>query len=191
MALVPPNMTLRRVLVFHGYLASPSDHWFPWLRDELSSEVEVEVVELPDSSEPDAERWISTVAGAIGTPTSELAIVAHSLGAVTALHALDRLAGDWSLGGFVAVAGFVDPLPALPQLDGFTAETPDTARTAARTLHRGVVVSDDDSIVPPALTHRLAARLEAEEVTVSGGGHFLADEGVTTLPAVLRLLPTR
>ncbi len=123
---------------------------------------------------------------AIGVPDETLSVVAHSLGAITVLHALDRLPGDWSIRGLVAVSGFAEPLPALPELDPFTASPPDARRLARRILHRTAIVSDDDTVVPPSATTALARLLDARLVTVPGGGHFLADDGFTALEPALR-----
>ncbi|MGB4777179.1 RBBP9/YdeN family alpha/beta hydrolase [Microbacterium sp.] len=179
-------MSLERLVIVHGYHASPSSHWFAWLADEVVRDgVRVAIPALPEPTSPDLEGWITTVADAIGTPDDGLTVVAHSLGAITVLHALGRLAGDWSLGAFVVVSGFADSLPALPELDGFTADPPDIERLAERIRQRTVIASDNDTIVPPAASHALGRRLDAQLVTVPGAGHFLADDGYTTLPAVL------
>ncbi len=100
------------------------------------------------------------------------------------LHALDRTPGTWRLGALVAVSGFISALPHPPELDAFTTDCPDTSRTADRTTARTIVTSNNDEIVPPAYTHALGTALRAQVVTVSGGGHFLTDDGFTALPQV-------
>lgn len=179
------EVSISRVVIIHGYLATPADHWFPWLATTLdASGIGAEVVALPDSDAPELPRWVAAAADAIGTPDETTAIVTHSLGGVTALNALDRIQGAWRLGALIAVAGFTDALPALPQLDAFTRQRPDVARTASRTSRRVVVHSDDDTFVPPAHTIALGAALDAETVTVTGAGHFLAADGIASLPQV-------
>lgn len=180
---------IERVIIFHGYSATPADHWFTWLADELApAGIQVQVPALPDSATPDVETWIATASEAIGAPDQHTAIVTHSLGGVTALHALDTIDGDWTLGTLASVSGFVEPLPVLPELDPFTARVPDLSRTASRTTSRVVLLSDNDTIVPPHLSQNLARLLDAETITVPGAGHFLADEGITRLPELSRFL---
>lgn len=182
-------MSLSRVVIVHGYSATPADHWFGSLAEALErAGVAVRVPALPNPGAPDLEEWITLVGRALGTPDEGTGIVTHSLGGVTTLHALDRAPGSWRLGAFIAVAGFVSPLPTLPELDSFTAVRPDVERTAARTGDRSVLLSDNDTHVPAAHTVALGQTLRAETITVPGAGHFLAEEGVTTLPQVAERL---
>lgn len=150
--------------------------------------MQVQVPALPDSDAPDLRRWTAAVVDALGTPDKKTALVTHSLGGVTALHALDSIPGEWRLGALIAVAGFVAPLPVLPQLDSFTTARPDVERTAKRTTVRRVVLSDNDAFVPASHSLTLSETLGADAITVPAAGHFLADDGVTTLPTVVELL---
>lgn len=175
----------RRVVVLHGYQASPGAHWFGWLADDLRADgVEVTVPALPDPQHPDPDAWVATARAAIGTPDPGTVVVGHSLGCVTALHALAATPGAWRLGGLVLASGFDVPQVAVPEVDAFTASAPPPARIAAATTHRHVVGSDDDAIVDPAHTRALADRLGATFDLVPGGGHLLGREGFTTLPVV-------
>jgi predicted alpha/beta hydrolase family esterase len=182
----------RRVVVLHGYQASPGAHWFGWLADDLRADgVEVTVPALPDPHDPDPDAWVATARAAIGTPDAGTVVVGHSLGCVTALHALTALLaphapeGDgWRLGGLVLASGFDVPQVAVPEVDAFTTSVPVLDGIAAATTHRHVVGSDDDAIVDPAHTRALADRLGATFDLVPGGGHLLGREGFTTLPVV-------
>ncbi|MGO4454731.1 RBBP9/YdeN family alpha/beta hydrolase [Arthrobacter sp. RAF14] len=178
--------TGRRALIFHGYGATPEDHWFGWLAKRLEDDgIPVTVPALPDSLDPDPVVWEDAVRAALGTPDAGTIVVAHSLGCLTVLRALGSLTGPWRLGSLVLVAGFLDPLPALPGLDGFIADgTP--VDGLAEHLDRLVVLrSDRDEFVPTAHTDRLAAMLGTKAQIVEGAGHFLADDGVTEAPAIL------
>ncbi|MFD5654664.1 RBBP9/YdeN family alpha/beta hydrolase [Streptomyces sp. NPDC127039] len=182
---------MERVVVLHGYMASPSSHWFEWLRGELAPVgIEVEIPALPDSADPEPGAWVSAAAEAIGAPDDRTAVIGHSLGCVTALHALDRIDGPWKLGALVTVAGFVSPAPALPELDHFTSDILRVARLAGHIRRRAVVRSDNDTFVTPSLTTELGRLLHAEEVVVPGAGHFRAAEGITSLPEVAALALT-
>lgn len=188
-------MNYRRLVILHGYTASPDSHWFEWLREECSADgTEVRIPALPESDSPSPRRWFDTARSAIGALDPGTAVVGHSLGCITALHAIDEIGArqpGWRLGALVLVSGFAEPVPGLPELDAFVETVPDLGALAGRIASRTVIRSDDDRVVPPPLTSRLAASLDATEVVVAGAGHFLAREGSTELPEAARALRGR
>lgn len=180
----------RRIFVIHGYTADSRQHWFPWLTAELSSDTtDVTVLDLPDSSAPEPNRWVGAVRDAVGHVDEETVLVGHSLGCITILRYLESLDSEWSLGSLVLVSGFAEPLPNLPALDGFVVDPIDLSALRGRIGSIAVVASDNDSIVSPAATQRLAAGLHSTVSTIEGAGHFLGREGHLTLPAILPLIP--
>lgn len=88
------------------------------------------------------------------------------------------------MGELVLVSGFVDPLPALPELDAFIGDGDgDDFSGANQQVDRiAVIRSDDDPLVSPAPTDRLATLLGVSAQVVPGAGHFLAADGITSLP---------
>ncbi len=173
-------------MIFHGFGATPADHWFPWLAGRLAAAgIDTAVPALPDPGAPEPQRWEASVRSALGTPDAGSIVVAHSLGCLAALRCLRSLTGPWRLGSLVLVSGFIERLAALPELDAFVGEGCDVSGLRDHIGHLVVVRSDDDAIVPPALTDRLADRLGVSPRVVAGAGHFLAAEGVRELPVVL------
>ncbi|MEX3510943.1 alpha/beta hydrolase [Kocuria carniphila] len=176
--------TLRRAVIFHGYGATPEDHWFGWLAGRLEADgIQTTIPALPNPLAPGSEQWEAAARSALGTPNEQAVVVAHSLGCLTALRALRSLAGSWRLGALVLVSGFVDPLPVLPGLDGFIAGGCDLSGLRDRINRIAIIRSDDDPLVPPAHTDRLADLFGVKVQEVPGAGHFLADDGITELPA--------
>jgi uncharacterized protein len=174
-----------RVVVLHGYQASPDAHWFDWLTADLARDgVPAQVPALPSPHGPVLADWVAAARAAIGTPDEGTVVVGHSLGCITALHALSATPGDWRLGGLVLAAGFDTGPRAVPEVAEFTLTSPDHARVVAGTRHRHVIGSDDDPVVEPALTRALAERLDATFDVVPGGGHLLGKDGFTTLPVL-------
>ncbi|MDQ1103390.1 RBBP9/YdeN family alpha/beta hydrolase [Nocardioides zeae] len=184
-----PAPAHRRAVIFHGFRATPEDHWFGWLAARLAQhDIPTTVPALPGPAEPDPAAWERAVAAALRTPDAGTCVVAHSLGCLTVLRHLRARPPAWRLGTLVLVSGFVERLPALPELDGFIGDGGDTSGIADRVDCLVVLRSDDDPIVPPELTDRLAARLGVEAQVVPGAGHFMASDGVTALPQVLDVL---
>jgi predicted alpha/beta hydrolase family esterase len=220
---------VRRVVIVHGYAATPTDHWFPWLAEQLRAlGIHTAAADLPDPQAPERSAWLAATAAAIeaaGGLDEHTHLIAHSLGCITVLRHLAALppepaptdparTASWRLGGLTLVAGFTGPLPALPQLDGYLTDPPtdhpaDSAtatgasggtevspglddvalqRIAARTTRLHVLRSDADAYVPATATDALAARLGTTAHVVPGAGHFLAEDGIITLPTVLETI---
>ncbi|MEG8105535.1 MULTISPECIES: RBBP9/YdeN family alpha/beta hydrolase [Actinomyces] len=197
-----------RVILVHGFGAGPDDHWFPWLARTVRH---VEVPQLPHPETQEASSWASTIAERIGTSPdglAGLAIVTHSLGGLTALRAIERVIACGSpmngdgrhLAAFIAVTPFAQQLPPTGEaeldhflvtgLNGFL----DGASPGELRPFLGpttVIHSDNDPLVPQAASWRFATEISADIVTVPGAGHFLASDGVTSLPQVVTSLRNR
>lgn len=177
----------RQVYVVHGYTASPADHWFPWLKERLEREgVDVAVLAMPDSDRPDAAACDAFLDAQAVRRDAHTWFVAHSLGCIAVVrHLLQTQRADRAAcGGVLLVAGFAEAVPGLPELDGFVEGVGSIERLRETVRHRSVIASRDDESVPYAATRRLAARLDAEFLTVEQGGHFLGREGFTEFPLV-------
>jgi predicted alpha/beta hydrolase family esterase len=98
---------------------------------------------------------------------------------------LRELPGPWRLGTLVLVSGFLDPLPALPDLDPYVGDGCDVERLRHNIGRLVILRSDADPYVPPEHTDRLAALLGTTAEVVPGAGHFLESDGVTSLPEAL------
>ncbi|MBN9612560.1 MAG: serine hydrolase family protein [Actinobacteria bacterium] len=176
-----------RLVILHGYTAAPESHWFPWLSEVFSaSGIQVEIPALPDTLAPRLEPWVSAAAEVIGEVDEDLVILGHSLGCITALHALASQADTTRLGGLIMVSGFDRALATLPELDAFTERLPDMQNLAARTRYRSVITARDDDIVPYEASVQLAEHLGAALDILPDGGHFLDRHGHLTLPTAQR-----
>ncbi|MCX4669224.1 alpha/beta hydrolase [Streptomyces sp. NBC_01381] len=174
--------TQRRASIIHGYGASPEDHWFGWLAGQLDAGgIPAGVPALPNPLDPDPAQWTEAVRAEVGVPDQDSIVVAHSLGCLTVLRHLRSLAEPWQLGTLVLVAGFVDRLPALPDLDAYIGDGCDVAGLSGRIGRLTVIRSDADPYVPVGHTDRLAGLLGVSADVVPGAGHFLASDGVTSL----------
>jgi predicted alpha/beta hydrolase family esterase len=176
----------RRASIIHGYHATPDDHWFGWLAARLEADgIPTTIPALPNPLDPDPVQWAEAVRADLGTPDESSIVVAHSLGCLTVLRHLRSLPGPWHLGTLVLVSGFVDRLPAVPELDSFIGDGCDVTGLSDHLGRLTVIRSDADWIVPPGYTDRLAGLLGTAAAVVPGAGHFVAEDGVTSLREVL------
>lgn len=179
----------RRVLVVPGFDAAPADNWFPWLDSELEGRgVRTTVVALPSPGSPDRDQWDEAIRSELDVLDGSTSVVAHSLGCVAVLRHLARRQDRWRLASLVLVAGFLDPVPGLPQLDRFVRDIGDLTGITDRIGTVTVLRSDDDPSVPRDHTDRLARTLDVTPVEVRGAGHFTTEDGMTRLPQVLDAL---
>ena len=178
----------KRVYVVHGYNASPTSHWFPWMKEKLSDKgVAVEILKMPNSSAPNLDEWTKHLSRSCEFNEDSF-FIAHSLGTITLLRYLEQAEVKERIGGFLLVSGFSRPLLELPLLDEFTQDPLDYDSIVKITTHRMVLASKDDPIVPFTYSKELADRIQAEFFQVEKCGHFLGIEGFTTLPIVYDLV---
>ena len=179
---------MKRAFIIHGYGATPEDHWFSWLAQQLQAAgVATAIPALPDPEQPDFDRWQAALATHLGTPDAQTFYVAHSLGTISLLHFLSA-ARPAQIGGIFLVSGFDGRLPALPVIGDFNVDAYadrariDHAALRAMTPQIHHVISDNDRAVAPERSLQLAERLGGTVHRVTNGGHFLASDGFRTLP---------
>lgn len=200
-----PLVEFDRLLIVHGFGATPQDHWFPWL---ASLHPNAERILLPDPLTPRADVWAPLVAEALERLGAGTAVVAHSLGNATTFQALRSLAErgrPLQLGAFAGVAPFTSPVPPTgdAELDAFldTDHTDPLSTAPQHAFYEGldlgalrpllgqvrVLRSDDDPIVPSHLSDEVASSLGVQGQVVDGAGHFLAEDGMRELPQLLSM----
>ena len=190
--LAKPQNEPVRVFIIHGYGATVADHWFPWLARQLQQQgITALPVALPDSMQPDYHRWQDALSQAVSMPSGRTILVVHSLGTISLLHYLNRVRPH-KVGGLVLVSAFGARVPTLPQINGFNVDNyvdqcpVDFAAIRQMTGRIALFTADNDGIVPPENTRRLARQLDGKLEEIPGGGHFLGSEGFTEFPQVLQ-----
>ena len=167
-ACAQPHRTPQHATVFiiHGYGATIDNHWFAWLQAQLQQRGIAAVrVPMPDSTQPDFDRWQQTLAQYIGKPQENHIFVAHSLGTISLLHYLTA-ARPRRIGGLVLVSAFGKRIPTLPEINGFNIDAYvdrcriDFAAIARMAGNRIELISaNDDPIVPVENTRYVAKEL--------------------------------
>lgn len=172
--------------IVHGYGASPSEHWFAWLKSEMEKTgATVSIINLPTPDDPQPQAWQRALETQVTSLDNSTYFVAHSLGSITLLRFLEKHLTNAPIGGYILVSGFNERLPTLPQLDRFIKPDIDYGKLAQRASSRVVIAAPDDAVVPYRFSQALAKSLDARFITVEQGNHFLASDGFTEFPLVL------
>ncbi|MBD1229364.1 serine hydrolase family protein [Xenorhabdus griffiniae] len=180
----------KRIIIVHGYTASPSSHWFPWLKEKLTEQgAEVIIPTMPDTSSPKPEAWAKMLMDVVSKADKDSIFVGHSLGCITLLRHLESIRSQHlHIGGYILVSGFDSPQITLPELNSFVVEPLDYAFLREITEHRFSLISSNDEIVSPQSSLALAHSLQTELINIDNGGHFLDRDGFTRLLPVYDIL---
>lgn len=178
-----------RVMIIHGWGASPESNWFPWLAAELRSHgVEVAVPEMPNTDNPVQDEWVAKMCEVIGAPNEETFFVGHSLGGIAILRYLESLKEGEKVGGAVIVAGFAEPV-GISEIENFFTRPIDFEKIRASTMKGFTVLrSDNDPYIPFRLGDDLAQKLCATCLVIPGGAHLNAGSGHLRFPEVVENL---
>ncbi|CAM3812427.1 RBBP9/YdeN family alpha/beta hydrolase [Xenorhabdus thuongxuanensis] len=180
----------KKIIIVHGHTASPSSHWFPWLKEKLTEQgAEVIIPTMPDTSSPKPEAWAKMLMDIAPEADEDSIFVGHSLGCITLLRHLESMRSQHlRIGGYILVSGFDSPQITLPELDFFTVEPLDYAFLREVTEHRFSLISSNDEIISPQFSLALAHSLQTEVINIDNGGHFLDRDGFTRLLPVYDIL---
>lgn len=184
--------TKKNIYIIHGYMASPNDHWIPWLSQLLNNSGHVSKrIVLADSTQPNFEYWQKFLSLQLPKLDEDSIIIAHSLGCITVLHYLTEYFKQHrvKIKAGIFVAGFMSPLQALPDLDSFIQQ----AKLDRVVLHQHMplalcLLSSNDPLVPPPQTIQLANFIQAQNFEVKNAGHFMASDGYTEFHRLYQIL---
>ena len=161
-----------RIVLIHGYKASPQDGFFPWLEGALrDAGHEVVVPALPDAEAPDPEEWTKFLLEEVGAIDDETILVGHSLGAVAALRFLEAAEARSTPKGCVLVS---PPWMIKSEtFQGFFLSELDYDVLMWKASRFVVIHSHDDPTIPFDHAEKYAKVLHAKLIERNEGeGHF-------------------
>jgi predicted alpha/beta hydrolase family esterase len=172
----------RSFLVLHGWENHrPNGHWQRWLVTELRARGELAVYpQLPNPDQPDLDEWLGAVLAEWELlPEGERVVVAHSLGASTWIHAVDRygVAADRTL--LVAPPGPSALIEHAP-ISAWS-PMPDDLDGSSWTL----ACSDNDPFCVEGTATWAGGAYACEVHEISGAGHLAMDDGYGPWPWAL------
>ncbi|MEK7558412.1 MAG: alpha/beta fold hydrolase [Patescibacteria group bacterium] len=187
------NRTRKRVFIIHGWEASSSSDWFPWLKKELENRgFEVTVPDMPDTERPNKEVWITYLASLIGAPDEQTYLVGHSIGGNTVLRYLESL-DNKKIGGAVLVAPYFGKVvlesgEAKKIADPWLNTPIDFSRIKNVCSNLTFIFSDNDEWVPLENKEFFKEKLSPKIIIERGKGHFNEEDDIAELPSALEAL---
>jgi predicted alpha/beta hydrolase family esterase len=188
---------MSKITVLHGYRMTEQEHWYPYLRRELTAlGHEVTLLRLPEPEAPVPADWLKTLTAEVsGHPAEDTVLVGHSLGGVNMLRLLARhdVEADGRFAGVVFVASMAGEV-GYEQLAGFFEPAFDWPRIRAAAREFRVLHAIDDPVTGDATPEhimRFVRELGATATVLPAGGHLPTPPAdVLELPEALRLVRT-
>lgn len=185
-------MTKSRAFLIHGWGGSPQGDWFPWVAAEIKNlGYEVIAPSMPSTDEPTIDAWVSYLAQRVGGLSPTDIFVGHSIGCQTILRYLEKV------GGVAAKVILVAPWFTLTNLenekmweiaDPWLNKEMNFGNIKHKSKQFITIFSDNDPWVPYYENRQLfEQKLNPEIMVLHDKGHITSDEGVTSLPELIKL----
>jgi len=181
-------MSKKRVFIIHGWVGKPDRHWYPWLKAQLESQgIEVIVPAMPNTEEPKLKEWLKKIKEVVKKSDENTYLVGHSLGAVTILRYIEKLAPEEKVGGIVLVGGLI--VTKKKKLADFLKDELDYKKIKSHIAKKIVAIhSDNDPVVPLSDAELVRDNLDAKLIIVPKAWHFDDADGWTELPQARDIL---
>ncbi|MDO8559007.1 MAG: alpha/beta fold hydrolase [bacterium] len=174
------------ILILHGIGGYAGIHWQKWLYGNLIKDgYKVIMPDLPKPDRPNRKDWLRAVQEIIkSVDSSDLIIVAHSLGVATALDLTEQL----PVKALISVSGFASDYGAELN-DYFLKEKIIDFKKVNKSLKQVFVIyGDNDPYVPQEVLKSLADSLNVKPEIIVNGGHLNTDSGYTVFPRLLEII---
>jgi len=188
---------MSRIFLIHGWTGRPTRDFFPWAKEKLQKAgYEVFVPELPDPDFPKIKPWMEKINEVVGKPQTTDIFVGHSLGCKGVLQYLQTLPDNTKIERVILIAGFEKlqdaAFEALEDWDTFKPweKAPiDYVKIKKMVGSYTALFSNDDPFVSYEDNYRVFKdKLSAKIILEHGMGHFSQEDGVKSLPILLKLV---
>ena len=168
---------MTKFLILHGTDASPTSHWYIWLKGRLIGlGHNVWLPQLPDSDKPNAKAYTKYIlANKDFVLDSDTVIIGHLSGAVEALNVLQNLSGSIKVKATILVSVFKDDLGS-DTLTGLFEESFDFEAIRNHSTEFILLHSDNDPHVPIEHAEYMEEQLHGELLTIEGQGDFSTEQ---------------
>ena len=179
---------MKNVLILHGIQGHAGIHWQQWLHDELIKRgYKVFMPDLSNSDRPDRDEWLKSTSNSVNeVDFSNLVVIGHSLGVVTALDLIES--ENKKIKSLISVSGFGKDYGA--ELNSYFLKEKEIDFNKVRDLvgKSVVIYGDNDPYVPQKTLKDLADNLGVKPTVIKKGGHLNTDSGYTKFPMILELI---
>lgn len=180
----PFNKKFKYVLV-HGYAGGAHKHFLPSLKEQLEKEGHtVSLPALPNTKNPNIEEQISFLRRE-GVFDEDTIVIAHSLGSVVALKAIESL--NIPIRRLVTVGGFLDTDINLEKEYFKTFDWKFDFKKIKENVREFIVLHDEnDDVIPITQAEKFERRLAGKIIRVAASEpHFRGSEETAVLDAAL------
>jgi predicted alpha/beta hydrolase family esterase len=157
------------LLIVPGLGGSGPDHWQTRWEQKLST---ARRVERRDWERPERDEWVVAIVAAIEASNRPVILVAHSLGAIAAIHA-SRDTAPWIKGAFLVAAPSEQRLADVAEADAALRPY----RREKLPFPSVLVASRDDPYSTYADAERLAGDWGAKLIDAGAAGHINTESG--------------
>lgn len=185
---------MKKAVLLHGTDGKPTDHWFPWLEEQLEQAgYEVFAPVLPDNHKPNKVTYGKFLQES-GWDFSDNIVIGHSSGATTILN---LLLADWFpyAKAAVLVGTFLNEKLTKSadwyeegQFDNLFLPTYDSAKLKGKADKFYFVHGDNDPYCDINDAKQLCGGLDGEFITIANGHHLGDSAGITKLPQMTEAL---
>lgn len=162
-----------KIILLHGTDGDENSNWIPWMKVQLEKRGhEVFAPSMPDSAEPNGEKWVGYVLEKVPFELDEeTVVVGHSAGAALIPMLLQKMPEGARVGRAILVSGFHDTL-GWDKLKNLFNIVVDYDRVKQKAEEFVLLHSDNDPYVELAQAEWLAEKLEGKLRVIKGQGHF-------------------
>lgn len=175
-----------RVVLVHGYKATPQTQFFLWLWRELETRgFDVIAPELPHPEAPDRDEWTKALLEAAAPLDNQTIIVGHSLGGAAALRLLEAAEARTTPHAVVLIG--TPWMVKDERFRGFFMSELDFEVLMWRASKFAIIHAKDDAVIPIEHARRYSSALHARLVETETGGHFQGEEYPVILDVITQL----
>lgn len=181
---------MKNAVILHGTNAKSSDHWFPWLKDELEKDgYNVWVPDLPQANKPSIKRYNEYILAKDFDFNEETILIGHSSGAVAILGLLQQLPDYVVIDKAILVGAFINDL-GWDSLNELFDPALDFEKIKPHAKQITLLHSDNDPYIPLDQPEELSKKLDADLIVLTGQKHFSTSDDLkfNELPYLLELI---